>query len=211
METNFTGIEAQLSAIKRQLGSLYAEGAEQELKTCLAYCNQLLLDGSALTAGGGSDEVADGAAYGDKRGTIARMRTAVHTLQQNLEQVKTITAEAYRKQLGSAEKEAFERLSPELQQQYNAEAYRPFAAFHQADRLLDELSRLNTALMDAGHGLEQTHRQAEAAAQGATSAGGDGDELGKEAGGAGAGAISGPDAADVHRYDADPVPPSLSP
>lgn len=179
MEPNRNDIQAQLSAIKTQLGGLYAENADAEMKACRAYSNQLLLDGTALTT---SDRSAN-----EKRGIMVGMRQAVHKLQEQLEQVKTKTAESYRKRIGTEEKEAFEKLSPELQQQNNAPAYRSFAAFHVADELLHKLSGLNAALMDAGSELDRSMRPADAGA-GRTAAAGD-----------------------TERYDRDPAPSSLSP
>jgi hypothetical protein len=174
VEPNWNDIQERLAAIKARLGGLYADGAEAELKACRTDSNQLLLDGTALAASGGAD---------GKRDILVRMRQAVRKLQEQLEQIKTKAAETYRKHIGAEEKEAFERLSPELQQQYNAQAYRSFAAFHSADELLDRLSGLNSALMDAGSELDRSMRPAEA-------------DAGRRAGGGYA-----------QRYDLDPAPP----
>ncbi|KIL41249.1 hypothetical protein SD70_08315 [Gordoniibacillus kamchatkensis] len=178
MEPNWSAIHEQLAAIKAQLGGLYADDADAELKTCRAYGNQLLLDGTALAT---SDTSAE-----EKHGITVSMRQAVNKLQEQLDEIKTKTAEAYRKHIGTDEKEAFEQLSPELQQQYNAQAYRSFAAFHAADELLDKLSKLNAALLDAGSELDRMTREEHTAA-GRTTA-----------------------AADVETFDRDPAPSSLS-
>jgi hypothetical protein len=163
VEPNWNDIQERLAAIKARLGGLYADDAEAEMTACRANSNQLLLDGTALAASGVNAD--------EKRSILVRMRQAVRKLQEQLEQIKTKTAETYRKHIGAEEKEEFERLSPELQQQYNAQAYRSFAAFHAADELLDRLSGLNSALMDAGSELDRSMRPAEADADRRTGGG----------------------------------------
>lgn len=174
METNTIGLQERLTGIKALLDGLYAPEAQKELDACQAYCNQVLLDGTALTT---SDTSAD-----EKRQIIASMHVAINRMQQSLEALSTNTAETYRKHIGS-DKDTFEQLSSDLQQRQNSQAYRSFAAFHQAKALLDQLSGLNTALQDRSSILEQADRP-----------------------------VSVTDTtAEAPQYDRDPAPSSLSP
>jgi hypothetical protein len=153
MNTNTMRLQDRLTQLKALLGSLYAPEAQQELDACQTCCNQLLLDGTALTT---SNTSAD-----DKRQIIANMHVAVKRMQEALDAISTATADTYRKQVGP-DKETFEMLSSQLQQRQNPAAYRSFEAFHQAQQLLDQLSGLNASLLDTSSMIEQADRPASA-------------------------------------------------
>ncbi|MFC0211329.1 hypothetical protein ACFFK0_02495 [Paenibacillus chartarius] len=180
-----TDVQERLSELKEAIDGLQLDqaSAANARKTCEAYGNQLLLDGSALLKADMSHE--------QKREVIAGMRQAVHKLQETTRELMSQCAEAYRGQIGTEEKEAYEKLSKQLQQEYKPEAFRSLQAYHQVGRLHDLLSSLNTELLDADFELEREMRQSGTTERTADEAP--------------------PFGADPLKYDHDPVPGSLSP
>jgi chromosome segregation ATPase len=113
---------------------------------------------SVLTLLSQADNVtpADGAAVRSAREQIADCRQHVHKCLPELEQLRAEWADRYRVQVGE-DKEAFEKLSEQMQQARNAEAYRWKHNFAQVTHAVEQLGRLNGQLMDMSSQVEREH------------------------------------------------------
>jgi hypothetical protein len=144
---------ARCNRIKDLLGKMAMEGAEIELESARAQAEQM----HDRVQGIGETGIA-GDLTGRAAGELASLRAEASELSRKLDNLRSEAARLYRHTIGE-QKDAFEKLSPVVQQQQSPEAYRLKLVFQQFSDCLNELDLFKASALDCEGTLERMQFQ----------------------------------------------------
>lgn len=146
----FENTRLQTEELLAKLGGLDMADRDEVRAEIVSRLNAILDSMDAWKSASPSDDETVGAI----REQIADIRLTLPRSARELETVRTEWAERYRKAIGDG-KDAFEKLSEQMQQNQSPEAYRWKRNFSDVTAAMEAVNRLNATLMDASSRLER--------------------------------------------------------